>query len=125
MPSNEELSEDPIVISESQQTALDTQRLQHRESAFRAAQVACLYLYVLFFGLLMGFVLDTDFRNFLTARPHVTAIPLALLLVPSFLLWGMVRAAFKVEPDEESLSAVTKTAVHETLKVVKGSHPLT
>ena len=58
-------------------------------------------------------------------RPHVTAIPIALLLVPSFLLWGMVRAAFKVEPDEESLSAVTKTAVHETLKVVNGSHPLT
>ena len=72
----------------------------------------------------MGCVLDTDLRDILAAHPHMNALPIVLLLVPSFLLWGMVRAAFKVEPNEESVSGVTKTAVQETLKVVKGSHPL-
>lgn len=124
MPLNEELSEDPIVISESQQTAIDTQRLHHRESAFQTAQVACLCLYILFFGVLMGCVLDTDLRAILAAPPHMNALPIALLLVPSFLLWGMVRAAFKVESDEKSLCSVAKMATHETLHTAKGSHPL-
>lgn len=102
MSSNEDLSEDPTGPSETpaDSISLDKQKFEHRKSAFCAAQVACIFLYSLFFSILVAFVLDTDFRVIFVEKPHVSAILIALLLVPSFLLWGMIRAAFRVEYDK-------------------------
>lgn len=118
MSSNEELSEDPIALSETpyESTALDTQKLEHRKGAFGAAQATCIYLYSLFFAMLAAFILDTDFRVIFVEKPHVSAILIALLLVPSFLLWGIIRAAFSVEYDKDTLSTI--------IKLVKETHPL-
>ena len=55
---------------------------------------------------------------------HTIILLVALLLVPSFLLWGMVRAAFKTDIDDDTLSKAIRTAIHEALKTASGKHPL-
>lgn len=55
---------------------------------------------------------------------HTIILLVALLLVPSFLLWGMVRAAFKTDIDDDTLSRAIRTAIHEALKTASGKHPL-
>ena len=51
------------------------------------------------------------------AHKHVIGLVLALLLVPSAMLWGLVRAVFRVDPIKEDYTDMLKEGfkIHPSL----------
>ena len=97
------------------EVSLERQKLGHRKILFRFCLWVCISLYVLFAAAIGKAILSDDFFLTLLAHKHIAAFILALLIVPSALLWGMMRAAYM--PEKEPVDA------EELAKLFKGIHP--
>ena len=97
--------------------SLDLQRYEQRKFLFCAVCIVCFLLYVTFFGVMWAMASHTIVLQMFIAHEHAVGLVLALLLVPSAMIWGLVRAIFKVESSKESYSDVLKQGMKECLKV--------
>lgn len=100
-----------IVITEGGQQneiLLDTQRYRHRQWLFIAVFIICSLLYVIFFSVMWLLSTHTIMLQMFLAHKHVIGLVLALLLVPSAMLWGLVRAVFRVDPSKENYANMVK-----------------
>lgn len=88
---------------------LATQKLTQRKTLFRVSLGVCIALYSLFAILVLRAWCCADFFQILLAHKHIGAFILALLIVPSALLWGMLRAAYMPEDAKVETDSVVKT----------------
>ena len=122
MSENEDLSADErsennnaYQVPGSNLSLLDQQTHDQRKTLFGC----CLGIIVIFYlialsALIWTFCTDSFLAWAIIDHPHLMAIPLSLLIIPSFLLWGIVRGVYKMNQDKSDLS--------EFLKTIK-SHP--
>lgn len=74
----------------------------------------CILLYGVFFlGLFMLHYSPTAQNNFISHN-HLLGILLAVLIIPSAILWGIVRAVFRIS---------SSTTSSETIQTVSSLHP--
>lgn len=91
-----------------------------RRWIFWAALAVCSILYLTFLGMVAFFIWDSDMRIAILAHPHLMTLLLALLIIPSFILWGIVRSVYKLDQESESLTSVIGKCLQEWIK----AHPL-
>lgn len=91
--------------------AHDSQRRCYKAVLFWTASTICLLLYMIFFAFLWIFFTDTVFMQIFLEHKHITGLALALVLVPSAILWGLVRAIFKVDPSSQNYGDVLKEGI--------------
>ena len=96
--------------------AHDAQRRRYKTYLFWASVCICALLYFSFFSLLILLFTHTVMLQMFLAHKHTLGLFLALLLVPSAILWGLVRAVFKVEVSQEKYAA----ALSEGIKLHPG-----
>lgn len=87
---------------------LELQRYRHRQWLFVAVCVICGSLYAIFFMVMWALAMHTIMLQMFLAHKHIIGLVLALLLVPSAMLWGLVRAVFKVEIANENYADMLK-----------------
>lgn len=78
--------------------AHDRQRRRFKTILFYLVLFLCFLLYVIFFLTLWLLLTHTVAMQAFFAHKHTMALILALLLVPSVMLWGLIRAVYRVEP---------------------------
>lgn len=123
MSENEDLSSDDCSgkkqapqIPGANLSILDLQNHEQRENLFKWCFRVIIILYILaFVSIILAFCTDSVLSWAIIEHPHLMAIPLSLLIVPSFLLWGIVRGVYRMAQDKNDLS--------EFLKTIK-NHPL-
>lgn len=85
----------------------------YKKVAFWFALIVCLLLYGVFFlGLIMLHYSPVAQLAFVSHN-HLLGLLIAILVIPSAILWGIVRAVFRV----------SDAAANETLKSVTNLHP--
>ena len=103
------------VSSQGVQVSLDKQKFEQRKKLFLLVPTVCGVSYLLFlisFGAIV--FSDTYFIAFL-AHKHIAIFMLSLLIMPSFLLWGLLRAVYAPESNDEDIKNLIKT--------IKATHP--
>lgn len=75
----------------------------------------CIILYILFFIAMALLIYSTIALQIFIAHKHLMGIWIALLVVPSALLWGLVRAVYNVNPSQNA---------QDTMKAMSSIHPL-
>ncbi len=113
-------SQSSIIITENnQQTeiSLEIQRYRHRQWLFIAVCIICALLYAIFFSVMWMLATHIIMLQMFVAHRHVMGLLLALLLVPSAMLWGLVRAVFRIDPAKEDYTNVLKEGfkIHPSL----------
>ena len=105
---------DRSLISNDSEVRLASQKLFHRRVLFWGCVVVCGLLYALFFGMVVYACSSCTFFQILLTYKHIGAFILALLIVPSALLWGLLRAAYMPEhsPKETDSLAKIATSLH-------------
>ncbi len=91
------------------------QRLRHRTFTFYGVIGVCCLLYLSFGIFLWKLHSHMTMLEKFAANPHLTAFLLALLIVPSALLWGTIRAVFRVGKPSVDIDVV---------KAITSAHPL-
>ena len=86
----------------------------YKKVAFWLACFICIVLYVTFFIVLYLLFTNTLILQIMIIHKHLMTIVIALLLIPSAILWGIVRAVFKVSGPSNS---------SEVLKTISSAHP--
>lgn len=94
---------------------LNQQKAVHRSVLFLSCLVICGLLYLLFFTFVIHALWSKEFFLILIMHKHIGAFILALLIVPSALLWGMLRAAY--------MSDRTQTEPDSLVKAATSLHP--
>lgn len=89
---------------------LETQKIFHRKLLFWTCLIICAVLYLLFFILFIRAWWSDAFFQILLTHKHIGAFILALLIVPSALLWGLLRAAYMPENASKETDSLVKTA---------------
>ncbi|WP_297848798.1 hypothetical protein [uncultured Desulfovibrio sp.] len=89
---------------------LETQKIFHRRFLFWTCLGICAVLYLLFGILVIRAWWSDAFFQILLAHKHIGAFILALLIVPSALLWGLLRAAYMPETAPKEADNLVKTA---------------
>lgn len=89
---------------------LETQKIFHRKFFFWTCLIICAVLYLLFFILVIRAWWSDTFFQILLTHKHIGAFILALLIVPSALLWGLLRAAYMPENAPKETDSLIKTA---------------
>lgn len=93
----------------------ERQRRLHKRAIFWSAFILCLLLYFSFFLLLATLGCSTIALQAFLAHKHTLGLALALIVVPSAILWGLVRAVYRVEGPSQA----SNTTIQELLK----THP--
>ena len=93
----------------------ETQRRAYKRYAFYGAAIICIILYMLFFIAMALLIRSTIALQIFIAHKHLMGIWIALLVVPSALLWGLVRAVYNVNPSQNA---------QDTMKAMSSIHPL-
>ena len=89
---------------------LAQQKLVHRRVLFWTCIGICAGLYLLFALLVIrAWCSDAFFQTLLNYK-HIGAFILALLVVPSALLWGLLRAAYMPEHSPKEADSLVKAA---------------
>lgn len=109
------LPADTTISTGENEISLERQKLGHRKILFRFCLMVCISLYILFAAAIGRAILSDEFFLTLLAHKHIAAFILALLIVPSALLWGMMRAAYL--PEKEAVDT------EELAKLIKSMHP--
>lgn len=91
---------------------LARQKLLHRRVLFWGCVGVCGLLYVLFFVMVVYACSSCTFFQILLTYKHVGAFILALLIVPSALLWGLLRAAYMPEHSPKESDSLIKAATN-------------
>lgn len=104
---------DPTTSSGGLSVNLDKQTLSQRRIVFGTTLTVC--------GLMFGafgyfFFCSHFFRILIAVQPYAGVLGMAMLVIPSFLLWGLVRAVYKVGSDTEKTS-------DEFIKELRRLHP--
>lgn len=102
------------IIEDGDQVSLDTQKLHQRKNLFFWVKIVCASSYGLF---LVSFVLVIFCEKYFTAfleHKHLAFFLLALLLMPSFLMWGLLRAVYAPESKKDDEDAI---------KIINAAHP--
>lgn len=103
------------ISSPGEQVSLDKQKVEQRKILFWIVPIVCGVSYLLFLTSLCAVVaVDTYFIAFL-AHKHIAIFMLSLLIMPSFLLWGLVRAVYAPESNDDDIKDLIKT--------IKATHP--
>ncbi len=77
--------------------AHDRQRRRFKSILFWSVCVLCFFLYVTFFFSLVLLLTHTVAMQSFFAHKHILGLILPLLLVPSLMTWGLIRAVYRVE----------------------------
>ena len=109
------LPADTTISTGENEISLERQKLGHRKILFRICLMVCISLYIMFAAAIGRAILSDEFFLTLLAHKHIAAFILALLIVPSALLWGMMRAAYL--PEKEAVDT------EELAKLIKSMHP--
>ena len=89
---------------------LTSQKIKHREILFKTCMGVCGALYLMFIILFIyAWWSDAFFQTLLNYK-HIGAFILALLIVPSALLWGLLRAAYMPEHSPKESDSLVKAA---------------
>ena len=89
--------------------SLETLQVRHRKYAFTFAMWVCAILYAQFLVVFWWTFWDTyRFQLFLMHKTSV-ALAISLLVVPSAILWGILRAVFKVPEQKRPASDLLET----------------
>lgn len=139
MPSIElgkDLSQDPveskngdgsILTSESHlDVSLEKLVLRHRKWLFVVVLIVCCLLYLALFCVLfcLLFYKGSHFVYLVERTPYVIAFAISLLLVPSALLWGLIRAVFLNKNDDYGKKEEVGTVdLVSLLKALSKVHP--
>lgn len=94
---------------------LDAQCYEQRKSLFRYGQVVIGGLYVVFFIVLLSAIFCPVIRGAIAHYPHLLALPMALLIVPSFLFWGAIRAVYRVPSEKEAVTDILKASANHPI----------
>jgi len=87
----------------------------YRKVIFWGAASICTALYILFFGFIALLFFSTIAMQMFLSHSHFVAVFMALLVVPSAILWGLVRATFKIESQQNPTDIVKAiTSFHPT-----------
>lgn len=111
-------SDDDTQDEEGYRASLGKQKLSQRCVIFWTCFIICILLYLLFALSLVFAVIDPILWIAIIEHKHLVALLGALLVVPSALLWGMVRAAYTPEKESIEIEEVAKT-----IKGIQGIHP--
>lgn len=103
---------DRSLISNDSEVRLARQKLLHRRVLFWGSVVMCGLLYVLFFAMVIYACSSCTFFQILLTYKHIGAFILALLIVPSALLWGLLRAAYMPEHSPKESDSLIKAATN-------------
>ena len=102
------------IVGESDRVSLDRQKLNQRENLFFWVKVICGASYILFLAsFFVAIFCDKYFSAFLEHK-HLAFFLLALLLMPSFLMWGLLRAVYAPESKKDDEDAI---------KIINAAHP--
>lgn len=101
---------DPSLAPNDSEVRLARQKLFHRRVLFWGCVMVCGLLYVLFFGMVAYACSSCFFFQILLTYKHIGAFILALLIVPSALLWGLLRAAYMPEHATKETDSLAKIA---------------
>ena len=85
----------------------------HRKIIFGSVCGICVLLYIVFFIALYNIAFDTSALDLIVNHKHLMAILLALLIVPSAMLWGLTRAVFQLNVSKDGPADV----VHEGIRL--------
>lgn len=89
--------------------------LSQRRELFRFSKHVIIGLYTAFVFVVVAFLSCPALQSAIIHHPHLLALPMALLLVPSFLLWGAVRAVYKVPQEQSEAANIVKAAVNHPI----------
>lgn len=101
---------DASLVAASDDVRLTTQKITYRKILFWLCLTICGILYLSFFWLLSRAIWDEKFFQILLTHQHIGAFVLALLIVPSALLWGLLRVAYMPEHTEKETDTFVKAA---------------
>lgn len=87
------------------------QRRRYQACLFWFASFICVLLYAVFFGAILLLLTHTIALQAFFAHKHSLALILSLLIVPSAMLWGLVRAVFRVEPSQQKYTDIIKEGI--------------
>lgn len=96
MPLHGDLSQDEESVSPSS-VSLDAQRYEHRRQVFTFIKWFCGACYLLFLVFLVELHFFASMREVFVRHPHMLIIGMALFLVPSFILWTVIRSVYKAD----------------------------
>lgn len=94
---------------------LEEQLLFQRRLVFGATVTVCGLMFIAF-G--VSFFWSHFFRVLIVAHSYAAVLAMALLIIPSFLLWGLIRAVYKVGADSGNIPEVVIKEIHKV-------HPIT
>lgn len=106
---------DQTVPAEQINVRLEAQLLAQRRFVFWATVGVC---GLMFFAFGVSFFWSHFFRILIVAHSYATVLAMALLIIPSFLLWGLIRAVYKVGADSGNIPEVVIKEIHKV-------HPIT
>lgn len=117
MSENEDLSSDErsennnaYQVPGSNLSLLDQQTHDQRKSLFRWCLGIIVIFYLIAFSTMIWAFYKGSFLSWaIIEHPHIMAIPLSLFIIPSFLLWGIVRGVYKMNQDNSDLLEFLKT----------------
>lgn len=119
-PENKDISVAKPGEGESRLPLLEQQQYTQRTWLFRFTLGVIIFLYASFWGvLLVCHVYPTWFAT-LSEHRYFICIPSGLLLIPSCMLWGLVRAVYNIS----SKNTQPLKDISSTLKTVASVHPL-
>lgn len=93
------------------------QSRKYQKFAFYGASGICLLLYISFFVMLFELHSNTEMLRLYLEHKHLFGLFLSLLIVPSAILWGLLRAVFHVS------TSSSQSNTSDILKTITTLHP--
>ena len=103
------------ISSQGEQVSLDKQKFEQRKILFRWVPIVCGASYLLFLISFCAIVFSDAYFIAFLAHKHIAIFMLSLLIMPSFLLWGLLRAVYAPESYDDDIKDLIKT--------IKATHP--
>ncbi|MDY0204821.1 MAG: hypothetical protein RBR49_11965 [Desulfovibrio desulfuricans] len=91
--------------------AHDQQRRKYKTYLFWGICILCAMLYGIFFSALVLLMTHTVAMQAFFAHKHVLGLLLALLVVPSVMAWGLIRAVYRVEHPTTNYGELFKSGI--------------
>ena len=103
------------ISSQGEQVSLDKQKFEQRKMLFSLIPIVCGVSYLLFLISFGAIVISDKYFSVFLEHKHIAIFMLSLLIMPSFLLWGLLRAVYVPENNDDDIKDLIKT--------IKATHP--
>ncbi len=88
---------------EGYKVSLDNQRLEQRKAVFSYAKWFCIACYGLFLAFLWKLHEVGPMLKMVQESPHLLIVGMALLIVPSIILWTVIRAVYHSDNGKDTV----------------------